>query len=187
MRAGSRPLVLAAALAVMPVLAACGPGFPDPEVQAAAIGLADPDVADIVMAANRGEIDTGQLALQRAADASVRTYAQRMVAEHTQVEEQLRANLERSGIAPRETDRSRALRASTASTLTPLSQRSGADFDREYMRVQVQQHQWLLQALDNSLIQAARDERLRSQLQRIRPAVANHLRDAERLVRTLGG
>ncbi|HEX8391474.1 MAG TPA: DUF4142 domain-containing protein [Longimicrobium sp.] len=182
----ARPLVLAAII-VSATSAACGPGFPDPQVQAASIGMANPDVADIALAANRAEIETGQLAVQRAESPAVRTYAQRMVTEHTQVEEQMRATLERAGIAPRETERSRALRQSTATTLVPLGQRTGADFDREYMRVQVQQHRWFLNALDESLVQAAANDALRTQLQRIRPAVATHLRDAERLLRTLGG
>lgn len=183
-----RRLALASLLSGPVALSAClGAGMQDPASAADAAGMGNGDIADITMAVNRGEIEEGRLATTRATSPDVRAFAERMVTEHTRVEAEMTATLQRSGITPRENERSRALREGTQTNLRVLGQRSGADFDREYMRVQVQEHRWLLSALDDSFIPGAQDERLRRQLQEIRGHVANHLRDAERILRGLGG
>ncbi|HEY0035089.1 MAG TPA: DUF4142 domain-containing protein [Longimicrobium sp.] len=181
--------VLAACLALPAALAGCmaGAGMQDPAAAASAMGMGNEHVFETVMAANRSEIALSEQAEQRAASAEVRAFATRMVAEHTRAETDMAAFGQRLGLSPRESDTSRNLDEFTRNTVVSMETRSGAEFDREYMRLQVQQHGWLVEALDKNLIPAAQDERLRAELQRMRPMVAGHLRDAQRIHRTLGG
>ena len=180
--------VLAACFALPAALAGCmGAGMQDPGAAASARGMGNEHVFETVMAANRSEIALSQQAEQRAASAEVRAFAARMVAEHTRAETDMAALGQQLGLSPRESDTSRNLDEFTRLTTVSMESRSGAEFDREYMRLQVQQHGWLVEALDKNLIPAAQDERLRAELQRMRPMAAAHLRDAQRLHRSLGG
>lgn len=84
---------------------------------------------------NNAEIQTSQLALQKAADQSVRQYAQRMITEHTQANQRLASIAARYGVtlptAPG------PLHVAIAQQLNQLS---GAQFDRAYMGVQENSH-----------------------------------------------
>lgn len=180
--------VLAASLCLPVALAGCmGAGMQDPAAAATAMGMGNEHVFETVMAANRSEIALSQQAEQRAASAEVRAFAARMVAEHTRAETDMAAFGQRLGLSPRESETSRNLDEFTRTTVVSMETRSGAVFDREYMRLQVQQHGWLVEALDKNLIPAAQNERLRAELSRMRPMVAAHLREAQRIHRTLGG
>jgi putative membrane protein len=179
--------VLAACLALPAALAGClGAGMQDPASAASAMGMGNEHVFETVMAAHRSEVALGRQAEQRAASTGVRAFAVRMVAEHTRAEMDMAALGQRLALPPRESETSRGLDDFTRNTVVTMETRRGADFDREYMRVQVQQHGWLVQALDKNLIPAAQNERLRAELQRMRPMVAAHLREAQRIHASLG-
>jgi putative membrane protein len=153
----------------------------DPGTAASAMGMGNQDVLGIIIAANQSEVEMGLQAGQRAANPAVRAFAERMVTDHRQMEITMRAMGQRPEMAPRESETSRSLHEFTQASLNALGARNGASFDREYMRLQVQQHRWLGEALTKNLIPGAQDERLRAALQRMRPSVAVHLREAERI------
>ncbi|MBW3655058.1 MAG: DUF4142 domain-containing protein, partial [Gemmatimonadetes bacterium] len=158
--------VLATWLALPAALGGClGAGMQDPATAASAMGMGNEHVFETVMAANRSEVALGRQAEQRAASAEVRAFAARMVAEHTRADAEMAAMGQRLGLSPRESETSRGLDEFTRNTVAAMETRSGAEFDREYMRLQVQQHGWLVDALDKNLIPAAQDERLRAELQ----------------------
>jgi putative membrane protein len=178
---------LAACLALTAVSGGCmGAGMQDPSSAKDAMGMGNEHVLEMVMAANRSEVALSRQAEQRATNAEVRAFAQRMVAEHTRAGTEMAAMGQRLGLSPRESPTSRELDEFTRNTVAAMETRSGAEFDREYMRIQVQQHGWLVNALNRNLIPAA-DDRLRVELHRIRPTIAAHLRDAQRIHRALGG
>lgn len=141
----------------------------------------DSDIAGIVLTANQGGVDLGELARGRATNAEVRRFAEMMVTGHRDVIQKHQAIVARTGMKTSETALRTQLRNSGAATAEILKQRSGSDFDRAYMRSQIDMHQWLLDALDKSLIPASRNGSLRSYLNEVRDAVATHLTEARRI------
>ncbi|HKR66973.1 MAG TPA: DUF4142 domain-containing protein, partial [Thermoanaerobaculia bacterium] len=142
------------------------------------------DIAGIVVTANDGEIQQGQAASSRATSADVRAFAQMMVTDHTNALATARDAFSRQGVTPGENETTRALKDNTPRTITNLATYTGAAYDRKYMQVQVDLHQWLLSALDTALIPSAPNAEMRSLLQTQRMAVAQHL-DRARTI--LGG
>jgi putative membrane protein len=136
------------------------------------------DIAAIVTAANEGEIQQGNAAASRATSADVRAFAQMMVADHTNALNTGRDVFTRNGVTPSENYTSRKLRDNSQLTVTNLATYTGADFDRTYMQVQVDLHQWLLTVLDTILIPSARNAEVRALLQTQRGSVAAHLERA---------
>ncbi len=148
----------------------------------------DPSIAAVGSASNQMEISTSQLALQRAQDAQVRAYAQRMIDEHTRIEQQMQALLARKGLAPQDNALSLQMKRNLPVTLDSLDNHQGRSFDVEYVLHQIHAHDMTLKTLDTSLIPEADDAEMRTMLQQqVRPAVADHLRQAKQLHHALMG
>lgn len=143
------------------------------------------DVAGIVMTANEGEVQQGNVALSRATSADVRAFAQMMVADHTAAMNTGRDVFSRNGITPAENGTTRELRETSQRTVTNLGTYTGTAFDRTYMQSQVDLHQWLLTSLDTALIPSATRPAVRSLLQTQRASVATHLDRARQILNGL--
>ena len=160
--------------------AGCATTYNDP-VPPVAGTMSDAEVAGVVQVANEGEVSMGQTASQKATSEEVRAFAQMMVTDHNNALSQLRSFLSSNNMTPADTNESRNLRSAGQQTVTALNTYSGRAFDREYMRSQVEMHQWLLNALDNTLIPSTRSAGFRTWLQTQRSAVATHLDRARRI------
>lgn len=175
-----------AALASLAVLA-CQTPEPEPATGQPAPGgmiLRDTDISATVMAANTGEIQEGQLALTKSQNTAVREFAQRMVTEHTQLN-QMFQRLQGDIGAPTSNTLSQQLMTTAEQTTQALQQMQGADFDRAYISNQVAIHEWLLRTLDEALIPGARDSDLERELRTEREWVAAHLEHARQVQASL--
>jgi putative membrane protein len=143
------------------------------------------DVAGIVMTANEGEVQQGNVASTRATAAEVRAFAQMMVSDHTTAMNNARDVFARNNVTPGENETTRTLRETSQRTVTNLSTYSGTAFDRTYMQSQVDLHQWLLNSLDTALIPSATRPEVRSLLTTQRASVATHLERARQILNGL--
>lgn len=143
--------------------------------------LRDGDIAGIMLTANQGEVDLGQLARSMASSAEVRRFAEMMVSGHLEAIQKHQALVARTGMRTSETPLRTQLRNAGVATADVLKQRSGSAFDIAYIRSQIDMHQWLLDSLDKSLIPGAANGALRSYLGEVREAVAMHLTEARRI------
>lgn len=143
--------------------------------------LDDPRIVAITNTANKAEVEQGRLARERAKDPRVRDFAAMMVDHHSQAlrdEQKLKVepepgadvlNMQREG----------------KQRMSDLRQKKGAEFDRAYIELQIEEHRRLLDKLNRELMPAAKDEAVVSYLEEIRPRVESHLAQAERLQREL--
>lgn len=94
---------------------------------------------NFVMKAAQGgmaEVKLGQLAMDKASSQTVKDFGQRMVTDHTKANDQLKQVAAKDGITlPTSLD------AKDQATYDKLSKLSGTQFDREYMRDMVKDHQ----------------------------------------------
>ncbi len=181
-----RVLALGAAVSIL-ALGACQSPEPDVSGQPAPGGgliLSDAEVGNITMSANNAEIQAAQLALQKSRNDAVRQFAQRMITDHTTLNQRL-ASLEGDLRGTTGSQLNQQINSTAQQTLRTLQQLEGAQFDRTYMQNQVQQHQWLLESLDNALIPSARNNRLEKDLMEARSIVASHLQQAQQIHGTL--
>lgn len=146
--------------------------------------MPESDIAAIVVAANEGEIEQGNVAASRATNADVRAFGQMMVADHTQALNMGREVFARRGVTPADNTTSQQLRTNSRTTVENLNRWTGRDFDRRYMQSQVDLHQWLLTNLDQLLIPSSRGE-TRQLLTTQRASVAQHLERARSILGAL--
>ena len=132
-----------------------------------------------------GEIEQGELAMEQASNDDVVAYATRMVQEHTAANMRLTNLLEDADITAMNNMLSQQLTADSMEIIAALEDESGMDFDIAYMRSQRTVHAMVLEIVDVVLLPSVDDATLEAELEMLRPAVAEHLEDAEALLEEL--
>lgn len=180
-------LVLAAGLSAPAGAQERADGPPSPQTQQQpgaepAWAVSDGEIVGVLEAANQGELDLAQVALEKGSDPRVKEFASQMRQEHGQAKEKL-AGL---GIRPVGGEMSRRIGDRGRSAVARLKGLEGATFDRAYVENQVSEHASLLRHIDEKLVPNAREGKLATMLQELRPAVEAHLEHARRLKAELG-
>lgn len=176
-------MLLSAAAMVLAALVQNPKAAPAP---AAAPDLSDPEVAHVAVTANSIDINLAKFAQTRTHNAAVRAFAQRMITDHTTVNEQAAALAKKLGVTPVDNAVSQALQAGAKAARTKLEPLQAAAFDRAYMDREAAYHQAVLDALDNVLIPTTDNAELKQLLTDVRPAFASHLDHAKRVRGMLG-
>lgn len=116
------------------------------------------------------EVQSGNLATERASSDNTRSFAQMMVADHTASTRDLRAAIDRSGM---QTTLPTSLDGEHQAKLERLQGLQGEEFDREYMSQQMTAHRDAL-ALHQGYSQSGDDAALREFAQQAVPVVQRH-------------
>ncbi len=148
-------------------------------------GVNDAQIASIVVTANQVDIDAGKVAAARAANAEVKKFGQRMVADHTAVNKQATDLATQLKVTPQDNPTSQSLKAGGEKNLTNLKKLNGAAFDKAYIDHEVEYHQSVLDALDKTLVPSAHNAELKALLVKVRPAFVAHLEHAKQLQSSL--
>lgn len=149
--------------------------------------IQDAQIVNIVMTANTGDSALGAFARPKAQSAAVRDFAQRMVREHGAGNALAVALARRLNVTPADHGRVRDLQRDVAEEQRELTDKTGRDFDGEYMEHEVDMHEALLKALDDDLIPDADNAELRQLLTATRATVSSHLEQARLIKDQLGG
>lgn len=147
--------------------------------------VSDSQIAAIVVAANQVDIDAGKFAAQKSRNAEVKTFAGKMVTDHTAVNKSAVDLVTRLKVTPEANDTSRALQAGGDKNLTALRALKGKAFDQAYVAHEVAYHEQVIQALDAVLIPSAQNGELKALLVKVRPAFVEHLNHAKHLQSSL--
>lgn len=169
-----RIAVLAAALAIAP-LATLAEGA----------GPTDPQIAAIVVTANKVDIEAGELAKSKASSPQVKAFAQTMITDHTGVNKSATELVQKLHVTPEPNATSESLQQGGDQNLAQLRKLSGAAFDKAYIDHEVAYHQQVLDALDKTLVPSAQNAELKALLVKVRPAFVAHLEHAKKLQASL--
>jgi putative membrane protein len=143
--------------------------------------LSDANIAAVASASNQDEIQSSRVALEKGENAQVKQFAQRMVDDHSRMEQEMQTLLQSKGITPQDNPLSTQMKQTAQTAIQALQGMSGRQLDSAYVAHQVRSHQATLQALETMLIPNARDPQMKAMLETARPAVAQHLADAQKL------
>lgn len=133
---------------------------------------------------NVGEIQAGEVALDKATNEAVRDFAQMMIDHHTSLDQQGTALATQLGITPALPDQ-RLPQVQAAELATLQATAAGNQFDRVYVAQQITAHQRALALVDAGLDRAERAE-LRALLTQARPIIQTHLALAESIQDDIG-
>jgi putative membrane protein len=131
--------------------------------------------------ANLAEVEAGRLAGEKSTNSDVKKFAQMMVDDHSQANEQLTDLAQKKNISlPNEPDDAHKKDAGRLSDL------KGAEFDRSYMTMMVQDHVKAV-ALFEATAKAAKDSDVRAFAEKTIPVLKHHLDMARDLNNKVSG
>ena len=143
--------------------------------------VTDGNIVAIILAANNTDLSYARLVPSRARNAEVKTFAQRMMTDHTILNARVSDIAMRNGIAGEDNATSLDFRDHSAERRDVLRELDGARFDSTYAASEVQYHTELLSAINAVLAPNARNSELREFVGNLRPAVSAHLAHAEQI------
>lgn len=145
----------------------------------------DPQIAHIAYTAGLIDVEAGQLALKKSQNDDVRAFAQRMVGDHTAVNDQALALVKKLNVTPQDNPTSQNLTSQSTATRSELSSLQGAAFDKAYVENEVAFHKTVNGALKTTLIPAAQNPELKTLLENGLKVFETHLEHAEHLAKQL--
>jgi putative membrane protein len=120
------------------------------------------------------EVEAGKIALSKSQDPTIRSFAQRMVTDHTKANGELASIASAKGIdAPKKPD------AEHQAMLDALASKSGAEFDREYSQHMKMDHSKAIALFEGA--SKTTDEDLAGFAKKTLPTLKEHKRLAEKL------
>ena len=121
------------------------------------------------------EVEMGELGAQKATNGQVKTFAKRMVTDHTKANEELQTVIKGKGL---QIPSSRSAMHKT--TMEKFQQQdAGKDFDRDYMEQMVEDHETDVELFETAADDQKLDVDLRSYAKRTLPTLRDHLKQAQ--------
>jgi putative membrane protein len=139
------------------------------------LSTADHSFVQAAAAGGLSEVEEAQAAQQKASSSDVKQFAARMISDHTQANEELKQLAHAKGITPPSQPTAAERRADNQ-----LKKLSGASFDREYAKQEVQDHQKTV-ALFQKEADSGQDPQLKAFAQKYLPTLQEHLKMAQSL------
>jgi putative membrane protein len=158
---------------------AAKPAAESPDTSDQSVALTDAKVLGAAFVANEAQIAQGTLAESRGQTRAVRSFAAQMTADHAAAKKKDRALSEEINVTPEPSATSSALKKRSDDIITQLADSKLRDFDRLYMKAQVEEHEHLLGVIDAQLLPGANAPKLRALLTEMREHAARHLQLAQ--------
>jgi putative membrane protein len=149
-------------------------------------GPTDPQIAHIVVTANQVDIDAGKLAEKRSHNKDVKQFGKQMVVDHTAVNKSATQLVMKLKVKPEANDTSASLKKGGNENIAKLKTLKGKEFDKAYVDNEVTYHQAVIDAVDKTLVPSANNAELKALLEKVRPALVQHLEHARHLQAQLG-
>ena len=131
-------------------------------------------VRDAAMS-NMAEIETSKLALQKASDPKVKQYAQHMIDDHTKASQRLMSLASSKGVQP-----DTSLDRKHERAMDKLSKASGADFDKQYLRLHEDDHEKTVKLFEKQA-KNGKDADLKRFAEELVPNLRQHLQQVRDL------
>lgn len=140
------------------------------------------DQSFVANAASGGlaEVESARLALERSSSPEIQSFARTLLKDHAQNNERLRAAASNSGISMPS-----SMTTQDSAEVNRLASLQGRDFDREFARQMVEDHQETVRLFERQVQQGSSPE-LKTYARNSLPALQQHLTHAQSLVRRQG-
>jgi putative membrane protein len=141
----------------------------------------DPQIAAIVVAANQVDIDAAKVAKSRSQNNEVKEFADTMIRDHTHVNQQAKALVQKLKVKPEPNATSKQILDGGKKNVARLQKLKGAQFDQAYVDHEVAYHQQVLDVIKSTLLPNAKNPELKALIEKVEPAIQAHLDHAKQL------
>jgi putative membrane protein len=148
--------------------------------------LNDPTIVAIFDAANTYDIESSDLAANKAAHPDVRKLGQRFAHDHAAVRQQGRDLAKKLGVKPTPPKDDKSARNHAEAMRKLKAAAKGDDFDQAYLAHEVAYHKAVIDAINQTLLPAIKNPELKAFVQKVGPAFQGHLAAAQKLAEKYG-
>jgi putative membrane protein len=152
---------------------------------AGAADYSDGEIAAILRAVDQSEIKAANEAQKKATRPQVRSFASKMIKEHSKNTNEVSEIVRKEAIDLDTTTKEVGIKTKGLVDRAELKVRDGKDFDRAYIESQIEAHRDLIRDIDTEYIPDAQSKELKDHLESTRRHVQNHLEEARRIEATL--
>ncbi|HEY2324037.1 MAG TPA: DUF4142 domain-containing protein [Thermoanaerobaculia bacterium] len=152
-----------------------------PDKEAPKTNMSSPDMAAVLFAANQGEIDQAAVAYAKLNDSGVKNFAQMMIDDHKKGLTNTTNIMAANKIVAHDAAQEAIDIRNKSKQLVTNFQTAQGNLDRVYMVAQIEEHQQLLDLLDQKMIPSSRGEVL-TLMQTTRFTVQAHLDRAKAIL-----
>ncbi|MDQ3186441.1 MAG: DUF4142 domain-containing protein [Pseudomonadota bacterium] len=145
----------------------------------------DAHIADVVVTASTIAIEAAKLAQSRSSNEEIKSYAQRMVGDHTEVSQSAIELVTRLKVTLQDNPISQSLKAGGETDFARLQALGGAEFDKAYIDHKIVLYQNMLDTIDNQLMRSASNHELKVLLFNLFSPFSLHLDDAQKIQESL--
>ena len=135
--------------------------------------------------ANDVNLSFAKVAYANAASDDVKSFARRMLTDHTQIVATIRSLIADQDVSPSDDGAGEDLRDLSTLQRDSLRALTGHAFDSTYVAMELDRHRAMLSMIDDVLLPRARSAELREMLASTRPIIAAHVAHAEQLQASL--
>jgi putative membrane protein len=137
-------------------------------------GISASEFIEKAGAGGQAEVEMGKLGTKKATNGQVKSFAKRMVTDHTKANEELVAAAKGKGEVPASRD---TMHKAMMDKLQ--QQEAGKEFDRDYMEQMVQDHKEDVQLFESAADDTKLDAELRAYAKKTLPTLRDHLTQAQ--------
>ncbi len=149
-------------------------------------GPNDAQIVGIVLAADAIDVSYGKIALEKSKNKAVREFAQRMVTDHSAVQQSVIGLAAKLNVTAEDSPTSIGLNKGAADVTIKLKSLRGPAFDSFYVDNEVSYHATVTGAVETVLIPSAANAELKAALQGAQPLFLRHLEHAKMIQADLG-
>jgi putative membrane protein len=141
----------------------------------AADAISDANIGAIVVTANQIDIDYGKNALAKSKSKEIRNFAQRMITDHSAVQNSVLELAAKLKLIPEENATSQSLKDTAVNITARQNMLKGRAFDKFYIDNEVNYHKQVTDALETMLIPNAKNAELKAALVGAQALFLKHL------------
>ncbi|PVW12409.1 DUF4142 domain-containing protein [Marixanthomonas spongiae] len=147
--------------------------------------LSDPEIASVAVVANQIDISYAEIALEKSKNKKILEFANRMKTDHNAVIQQAVDLVTKLSVTPKDNAVSQSLLENAEKTKKKLRKAKRRNFDKLYIKNEVEYHKAVIAAVKDLLIPESDNEELKELLEAVLPALEAHLGHAEMVQKQL--
>jgi putative membrane protein len=147
--------------------------------------LNNAQIAMVAVLGNKIDIKYAKIAKKKSDNLSINGFADTMIDNHTSVVKAATKLAKKLGVTPQSSDLSKKLKSNAKKERAKLKGMSGVAFNKAYINNEVAFHKTVIDLVTNTLIPEAKNEQLKSLLEKAGPMFKGHLQYAESLQKSL--
>jgi putative membrane protein len=144
--------------------------------------MTEGNVIAALTVSNEHEVKVGERIVSKSKNAQVKRYAKMLIKDHGGALKKIDVLKTKLGVEPMDTEAIRQMKDDSMQKISRLDGLTGAELDRAFLEMAVEDHQKTLERIDAELLPAVKSPELKQLMEGMLPTVQHHLDEAKAML-----